>query len=141
MIEKEMTGVILNTAVTGPVRVPVRVGLTYDEINDPYAVQAVFADSAADGDDIHWTFSRDSMYQGVAASGVFSVGSGNVRFKLEPALGALVCCLRSPEGHADIGLPLGDVQSFLDACTQAVPLGRESVEDALDSFIEEVLEG
>lgn len=117
----------------------VRVELAYDEENDPLAVTMTIT---VDGEgDVVWVFGRGLLSRGTRA--VNPTGEGDVQFR---ALGnnwpesGLIACLRNAAGHADIGLPLHEVRSFLSATApHARNISSDSINARLDDALKEIL--
>ena len=136
MIQHTVSGTVLKQD-GGYVSVPVDVEVAYDEENDPLAIQMIF--KAEGQPEVCWVMGRELMMRG--ATSRFPYGSGDVRFRAEPEFDRVLVCLRTPGGHADIGLNRTELIDFLN-CTQAVvPLGREPLDDLIDQELKELLEG
>jgi hypothetical protein len=115
------------------VSTPIKAELTWDGENDPYAVLMILSQ---DGDEVAWHFSRELLNDGLSAR--TPVGGGDVKVKSNGVL--VLVCLKSPEGHADIGLPRADVYAFLQQTFEKVPIGFEKCDDQLDEAIRDILE-
>jgi hypothetical protein len=117
----------------------VRVELAYDEVNDPLAVTMTIT---VEGEgDVVWVFGRGLLRQG--AQSVVPHGRGDVQFR---ALGnnwpesGIIACLKNAAGHADIGLPLHEVRSFLTATApHARNISSDSINAHLDDALKEIL--
>lgn len=104
---------------------PIQSELHYDPA-DPYAVTAVFLTGNSE---VRWTFGRDLLLQGQSEP----TGDGDVH--VWPCMDAdggevVLVELCSPDGEALVQARAGDLGSFLDRVTTAVPVGSES--DLLD---------
>lgn len=109
--------------------------LRYEPEKDPLAVTAHFPVDDPD-DPIVWTFARELLARGSQSLAPYGEGDVKLR-KLDDQ--HLIMCLVSPDGHADVGLPLGAVNAFLEGSYDLVHAGEEFKEGALDAFLEEVL--
>lgn len=116
------------------IRKPVTVLLQWNA-DDPLAILAEFG---VDGEAVvPWQFSRELMMQGVTSSAI--VGDADIRFQVVG--GSLQVCLRSPEGHAHIRLPLDRVVGFLERTADEVAVGSEDCGGNLDAVLTKILEG
>lgn len=87
--------------------------------------------------DVTWVVGRELLQRG--ATSLLSVGDGDVKVKREgPASSRLLVCLKSPEGHADIGFNQPHVVRFLNRTVAVTPIGEESLDTQLDELIEEI---
>jgi hypothetical protein len=111
------------------------VELQYNAEGDPLAVKAIFSDEHSLSP-VEWHFSRKLMMDGAVCG--FAIGTGDVKFRYEGALGGIIACLRSPEGHADIRLPQPEVVSFLNDTNREVPIGQEDLGTDLDDELERI---
>lgn len=120
----------LRLVVAGEETVPVEAALSYSPA-DPYAVTAVF--HADETTPVTWTFGRELLATGLDHPS----GEGDVGVWPSMANGDPVICvaLSSPSGQALLEASHHDVQAFLSAAFDLVPLGTES--DHLD--LEEAL--
>lgn len=143
MITRKMKAVIARSqnAVAKFMNVPIQVELAWDPDTDPLAVMAIFSlpgDQTASGEDeeIVWVFGRDLLTAGLQS--LAPTGLGDVRFRLASVARVnLITCLKSPEGHADVLLPVIDVETFLGETFQHTPLGAEVTDDLVDEFLKE----
>lgn len=135
MITSEFEGRILQSQGQ-PARVPVHVILSHDPDGDPLAVQMTFSGGTME-DVVVWTFSLDLLQEGSTARE--KIGEGDVKMRLATGGRALIVCLTSPEGHADVGVPAGKVHSFLRSVQEASGDCSVRLDEELDLFIEEVL--
>jgi hypothetical protein len=104
---------------------PIESEMHYDP-SDPYAVTAVFLTGSSE---VRWTFGRDLLLEGVQEP----AGDGDVH--VWPCMDAdggevVLVELCSPDGEALVQARAGELSSFLDRVTTAVPVGSES--DLLD---------
>lgn len=135
MIISEFPAKVLRVNGT-PRDLDVQVTLTYDEEDEPFAIRAIFEEEGAE--DVIWIWGRELMING--ASSYFPVGHDGVKFQYK-GHDSLIMCLSSPQGHTDVQLPQGLVLDFLNETTAAVPLGEETIDSELDTFLAEVLGG
>lgn len=138
MIEAKFEGRLL---VTNNTRLDeaLSIELYFDEENDPLAVQMVFKH---DEDEVCWTVGRELLMRGSVSRAPY--GSGDVGFRAEPNKNRILACLKSPEGHADIGLPQDEVIRFLNRTMAACRFGgieeEETVSGHVDALIAEIFE-
>jgi hypothetical protein len=118
------------------VDVPVHVTLAYHAGVDPFAVEVIF-EIEGDEDRI-WTIGRDLMESGW--NSMTPYGEGDVRFRYFPDRSAVLMCLRSHEGHADIALPAQEVSRFLDETSGAARVTEQERTSLVDEFLKEVFE-
>jgi hypothetical protein len=110
--------------------IPFPVDMEYRKDN-PAAVQFTFH---TEPNPPVWSFSRDLLIE------VFEEGfAGEGDVKLHVVFSGLSIFLCSPEGEGMVLLPLGAVQSFLEASLTLLPPSRESYE--WDDTIAALLEG
>ena len=136
MIQHTVSGTILKVG-DQHVRMPVQVEMAFDEENDPLAVQMIF--QAQDEDEVCWVMGRELIMRGVTS--VIPHGTGDVKFRAEPHLDRVLVCLRSPGGHADVGLNRTELIDFLNQTQAACKLGDEPIEALMDQELKELLEG
>lgn len=135
MISTRMHGILLKVA-DKKVHVPLMVTLSFDEEEDPLAVQMVIEKD--EDDDVVWTFSYELLARGTMS--LENVGFGDVRVKAS-GTGALLVCLRNTEGHADLALPLPSVMKFMGEATTAYSaLPDDHLDDLIDTELRELLE-
>lgn len=118
------------------VNFPVTVTLEYDAGTNPFAVEVVFQPPGEP--DVVWSISRDLLVGGLDSSTVY--GQGDIRFRYSPEADAVLMCLKSHEGHADIALPHEEVAGFLEDTEDAAEISDEACGALVDAFIKEVLE-
>jgi hypothetical protein len=99
---------------------PIQAELHYDP-RDPYAMTAVFLTGDSE---VRWTFGRDLLLEGISEP----IGDGDVH--VWPCMDAdgrpvVLIELCSPDGEALVQARTGDLASFLDRVTAAVPPGAE----------------
>lgn len=136
MIQHTVSGHVLKTGGMS-VNTPVDVEMAYDEENDPLAVQMIF--KVEEEAEVCWVMSRELIMRGTTSR--MPYGAGDVRFRAEPEFDRVLVCLRTPEGHADIGLNRTELIDFLNCTQSVVPLGREPLDDLIDQELKELLEG
>ena len=132
----------LNTAVTVTAQLglelidasgavtPIESELHYDP-SDPYAVTAVFLTGSSE---VRWTFGRDLLTAGLYEPS----GDGDVH--VWPCLDSdghavVIIELCSPDGEALVQARTGELTTFLDRITTAVPVGAESTLIDLDATL------
>lgn len=116
------------------IRKPVSIMLQWDAA-DPLAILAEFG---VDGEAVvPWQFSRELMMRGVTSEDL--VGDADIRFRTRE--GDLQVCLRSPEGHAHVRMPLDRVVAFLERTADEVAVGSEDCGGNLDAVLAKILEG
>ena len=103
--------------------------------DDPYAVSLSFRPER--GQWIEWVFARDLLVTGLSEP----VGLGDVRVRPDLSLeeDVFVIELESPDGYAVVEMRRDEVESFLDATAEVVPLGAESAHVDVDGFIAAVI--
>lgn len=135
MITREFQGHVKRVG-NQDVHAPVKITLSYDTDTDPLAVQAIF--EVPGEDDRVWHFSRELLMGGLNSYTPF--GQGDVKFRyFGPSQGVLMMCLKSPEAHADIAMPHGEVAAFLEETVDAALHGIEAIDHLIDEAIEEIL--
>ena len=134
MITREFTAYI-KRAAGQDVHIPVSVRFAYDPDRDPLAVQAVFR--VDEEEDRVWDFGWELLSEGVRS--VSPHGRGDVKFRYFPMAAAVLMCLKSPEGHVDIALPLSEVGGFLHDTRKAFEEASQDCTAMVDDFLKEVL--
>jgi len=139
-ISKRFQGIVIKTGdqVTNQ-----RIGieLAWDPDRDPLAVTMTCylgSETTYSGEDeqVAWVLSRELLHEGL--SSFTPVGEGDVKLRLANNFSAgLLCCLTSPDGHADLALPLVEVEGFMDETEQHTPVGQEHFDTLLDDFLKE----
>lgn len=135
MISATFPAIILKSG-SDRVAIPVEVTFTYDADYDPFAVQMLV--EVPGEPDVVWYFSRELLLRGV--NSFTPVGSGDVKFRYDGS-DRLLMCLRTPEGHADLGLPHGRVGGFLQETLELASASVECPVEMIDNLIEEILNG
>lgn len=130
MVRAEMQGRVARSAAGGAGEF-IGVVMEY-RAEDPLSVTITFE---TEGGPVDWVVARELLLRG--STSVMPYGEGDLR--LRRSGNTIALCLTSPEGHADVLLPSLDVQVFLEASTDEVPFGSESVDAGLDAFLKEVL--
>ena len=110
----------------GVARIPVTVEFHYT-VDDPWAVTMVFHTDTAD---VTWRFARDMVV--LTFPGCCGVGYGDVHI-VEPDIpyvdgDVVVVSLKSPNGVANAVFGRADVDRFIDATIDLVPLGSETID-------------
>ncbi|MFD2418236.1 SsgA family sporulation/cell division regulator [Amycolatopsis pigmentata] len=102
--------------------------------SEPFAVNIAFR--TEHGRWVEWTFARDLLVTGLSEP----AGIGDVR--VHPDLAAdqdiLILEIESPDGYALVEVEREDVERFIDASAEIVPIGAESDSFDLDAFIDEI---
>jgi hypothetical protein len=115
---------------------PVRLQATFSyDPSSPFAVTLVIYDGPSR---IAWRFARDLLVDGMFTE----VGSGDVAVfpSLDAAANACtVIELRSPHGEFMGQIPTRQVICFVQATTNAVPVGSESDLVDIDALVEQLL--
>ncbi|GAA4660943.1 SsgA family sporulation/cell division regulator [Amycolatopsis dongchuanensis] len=101
---------------------------------DPYAVTLAFR--TARGNWIEWCFARDLLVGGLSEP----TGLGDVRVRPDLAFEheVLVIELESPDGYAVVETRRADVERFVVASHEVVPVGGESGFVDVDAFIAQI---
>jgi hypothetical protein len=102
--------------------------------DEPFAVTVAFRTER--GRWIEWTFARDLLVTGLSEPA--GIGDVRVRPDLSDDESLLTLEIESPDGYAAFELEREDVQSFVDASLELVPLGAESEHFDVDGLIEEI---
>jgi hypothetical protein len=103
-------------------------------IDEPFAVTVAFRTERAQW--IEWTFARDLLVTGlIEPSGI---GDVRVRPDLSEDDAVLTLEIESPDGYAFFELEREDVESFINATFELVPLGAESEHFDVNALIEEI---
>jgi hypothetical protein len=102
--------------------------------DEPFAVTVAFRTER--GRWIEWTFARDLLVTGLLEPA--GIGDVRVRPDLSDDEALLTLEIESPDGYAAFELEREDVQSFVDASLDLVPLGSESEHFDVDGLIEEI---
>lgn len=134
MIQHEVTGTVLKTGAIS-VNQPVTVEMAFDEENDPLAVQMIF--KIEDQEEVCWVMGRELLMRGTCSLAPY--GTGDIRFRSEPYADRVLVCLRSPGGHADVGLKRSELIDFLNRTQAVLKLGDEPLDQLIDEAIEEIL--
>lgn len=117
-------------------RIPLRVDFEWDE-NDPVAFSMIFHQGG--GVSTTWTTSYDSLTD--AMTNLHSVGDGDVKFRRDIS-NMLFVCVKSPDGHADVALPTGPVEEFLELTHDDVDIAMAvTLPDQIDAALEEIFRG
>lgn len=92
--------------------------LGYDP-DDPWAVTLTAGGQV-------WLFARDLLASGCNEP----AGDGDVRVRPDTGgvFGHIVIALSSPDGAAEVAVPRGTVESFLDSAEALVPAGDEHID-------------
>ncbi len=96
--------------------------LVYD-VADPWAVRLIVAGR-------EWLFARDLLASGCNEP----AGDGDVQVRPDTGgdVSRVVVALSSPTGAAEVAVPRGDVESFLDTAEELVPAGHEYLDWATE---------
>lgn len=140
MISRKMEGIVAR-GTNGVMNLPVQVELAWDPDHDPFAVMMIVslpAENSTSGvdEEIVWVFARSLLADGLRS--LAPTGLGDVRMRLAgPTRVNLIVCLKSPEGHADLLLPVVDTETFLGETRQHTELGDEVTDELVDEFLKE----
>lgn len=137
MINVQMHAILLKVK-DQKCHIPLSVTMSFDEENDPLAVQMCI--SKEEDDDVVWVFSYELLARGTMS--LERVGDGDVKLKAS-GTGALLICLRNTEGHADLAVPLPSVMRFMGQATQAyanLDGDGNHLDDLIDEELRELLE-
>lgn len=101
---------------------------------EPFAVNIAFRTER--GRWVEWTFARDLLVTGLSEP----TGLGDVRVRPDLATDEdlLILEIESPDGYALVEIERDDVERFLDAAAEVVPIGAESEHFDVDAFIDEI---
>jgi hypothetical protein len=102
--------------------------------SEPFAVNIAFRTER--GRWVEWTFARELLVTGLREPA--GIGDVRVRPDLSTDEGILILEIESPDGYALVEIEREDVERFLDAATELVPLGTESDSFDVDAFIDEI---
>jgi hypothetical protein len=102
--------------------------------NEPFAVTVAFRTER--GRWIEWAFARELLITGLNEP----VGIGDVRVRpdLTDDQDLLFLEIESPDGYALVEFDREDVEAFVTASLDIVPLGAESTYFDVDALIEEI---
>ncbi|MFD8499664.1 SsgA family sporulation/cell division regulator [Amycolatopsis sp. NPDC059657] len=120
--------VLLNESTT-----PVLSRLSY-HADEPFAVTVAFRTER--GRWVEWTFARDLLVDGL----VEPAGLGDVRIRpdLVQDEELIILEIESPDGYASFELERADIERFLAASYELVPLGAEDEYFDVDTLIDEI---
>ncbi|MFD4970076.1 SsgA family sporulation/cell division regulator [Streptomyces sp. NPDC058424] len=108
--------------------------LHYDR-RDPFAVRMAFpAPATLEGVDVCWLFARDLLAAGLREP----EGDGDVRVR-PYGFDRTVLEFHAPEGTAVVHVRSGEIQRFLEATSELVPLGLEHLQFDLDHDLAELM--
>lgn len=102
--------------------------------NEPFAVTVAFRTER--GRWIEWTFARDLLVTGLTEPA--GIGDVRVRPDLSEDDELLTLEIESPDGYAAFELEREDIESFVQATLDLVPLGSESEHFDVEGLIEEI---
>jgi hypothetical protein len=103
-------------------------------IDEPFAVSVAFRTEW--GRWIEWTFARDLLVTGLTEPS--GIGDVRVRPDLSEDETLLTLEIESPDGYAAFDLEREDIDTFVNATIELVPLGAESEYFDVDGLIEEI---
>ena len=103
-------------------------------VGEPFAVSVAFRTER--GWWIEWTFARDLLVTGLTEPS--GIGDVRVRPGLSEDETLLTLEIESPDGYAAFDLEREDVDTFVNATIELVPLGAESEYFDVDGLIEEI---
>lgn len=135
-IDLGMTGYVVETGGQRTQRpIPVPVTLGYDPDEDPLVVGMLVENGEEGG--VAWGLGRQLLADAVDSNGE-RVGLGDVKIKKQEDM--LILCLRNPNGHAHLALPLAEVKHFIMETILSTPLGCECLDGQIDEFLKELFE-
>lgn len=135
MISSQFQAILARSGTTR-CHLPVQVEMRYDE-NNPLAFSMLFS---AQGDPTNpWVTSRDLLVEAMACD--TPTGHGDVRFRRDPLSGHLLVCVKSPDGHADVKMPLQKVEEFLVMSEDDAAEAVKELDDIVDEAIRGILGG
>ncbi|MEC3981913.1 SsgA family sporulation/cell division regulator [Amycolatopsis sp. H20-H5] len=120
--------VLLNESTT-----PVLSRLSF-HADEPFAVTVAFRTER--GRWVEWTFARDLLVTGLTEPA--GLGDVRVRPDLSEDEAMLTLEIESPDGYASFELEREDVETFVSATIELVPLGSESEYFDVEGLIEEI---
>lgn len=108
--------------------------LHYDR-RDPFAVRMTFpAPATLEGVEVCWTFARELLADGLETP----QGHGDVRVR-PYGFDRTVLEFHAPEGTAVVHVRTGEIQRFLQATCELVPVGLEHLQLDLDHGLAELM--
>jgi hypothetical protein len=133
MIELIVPGMLLKS---GEARcsIPLQLRFTFDADADPYAVGM---DVLVPGQEpVEWVMGRELLMRG--SCNPFEHGVGDV--KIHKKGNGVLIHLSNPTGSADLSVPQKEVIRFLNHTQDALHLGDENADEAVDEFLKELFE-
>lgn len=103
--------------------------------SDPLVVSVRFCTALGD---VLWDIGRDLFIEALKEAPVAS-GLKDVRIQVSPATRQVYLTLVPSSVETTIAFPLADVEDFIQATAEAVPLGQERIK--VDRAIRKILEG
>ena len=102
---------------------------------DPFAIRMTFpAPATLEGVEVCWTFSRELLNAGLQGP----EGQGDVRVR-PYGYDRTVLEFHAPEGTAVVHVRSGELQRFLEATAELVPVGLEHLQLDLDHDLAELM--
>lgn len=137
MISSQFQAILARSGMTY-CHLPVDVRMEYNE-TDPLAFSVMFSVHGVEASP--WVVSRDLLAEAMTCD--TPTGHGAVRFCRVPLAGHLMMCVKSPYGHADVKLPLQQVEEFLEQSQPDADIATSPVimEAAVDEAIRGILGG
>ncbi|WAL65384.1 SsgA family sporulation/cell division regulator [Amycolatopsis cynarae] len=102
--------------------------------SEPFAVNLAFRTER--GRWVEWTFARELLVTGLSEPA--GIGDVRVRPDLATDEDLLILEIESPDGYALVEMEREDVERFLDASAEVVPIGAEDSYFDVDAFIAEI---
>ncbi|TVT20664.1 SsgA family sporulation/cell division regulator [Amycolatopsis rhizosphaerae] len=102
--------------------------------SEPFAVNLAFRTER--GRWVEWTFARELLVTGLSEPA--GIGDVRVRPDLATDEDLLILEIESPDGYALVEMEREDVERFLDASAEVVPIGAEAGYFDVDAFIAEI---
>lgn len=116
----------------GQTNTDIPVELYWDE-EDPFYV--VFTFHNPGGQEVDWDISRDLLIEALMGE-----VAGEMDVILSVGAGLLCMILTTPDGQAVITFNAREIEDFIEETLQALDLGEEDVEGALEDFLDDVLD-
>lgn len=120
--------VVLNESTT-----PVLSRLSF-HADEPFAVTVAFRTER--GRWVEWTFARELLVVGLTEPS--GIGDVRVRPDLSEDEAMLTIEIESPDGYASFEMEREDIEHFIGATLELVPLGTESEHFDVDTLIDEI---
>ncbi len=133
MIELTVPGMLLKSGNTR-CSIPLQLRFTFDATDNPYAVGMDVL--VPNQEPVEWVMGRELLMRG--SCNPFEHGVGDVKICKNGS--SVLIHLRSPEGSAVLGVPQQEIIRFLNRTQDALHLGDENTDEAVDEFLKELFE-